>query len=160
MDDTVVKSRKREDHVKMLRKEFERCRLFKLRMNPLKCTFGVFAGKFLGFLVHSRGIDLDPAKAVAIATMKPPATVKELKSFLGKVSFIKRFIPGLALITSAFTKILKKGQSFKWGEVQQTTFRKLQQIMMNLPMVQAPVRRKPLLLYLASSSSAIRALIA
>lgn len=55
----VVKSRRREDHVKVLRKVFERCRLFKLRMNLVKCTFGVFAGKFLGFLVHNRGIDVD-----------------------------------------------------------------------------------------------------
>jgi len=65
-------------------------------MNPLKCTFGVSAKKFLGFLVHSKGIDVDPAKVATIATMKPPATVKELKSFLRKVSYIKRFIPGLA----------------------------------------------------------------
>ena len=79
-----------------------------LRMNPLKCAFGVSAGKFLGFLVHNRGIDMDPTKAVAIATMKPPATVKELKSFLGKVSHIRRFILGLASITSAFMKLLKK----------------------------------------------------
>ena len=57
MDDIVVKSRRRKNHVKVLRKVFERCRLFKLRMNPLKCAFGVFAGKFLGFLIHSRGID-------------------------------------------------------------------------------------------------------
>ena len=92
----------------MFRKVFERCRLFMLRMNPLKCAFGMSAGKFLGFLVHNRGIDMDPAKAVAIATMKPPATVKELKSFLGKVSHIRRFIPGLASITSAFMKLLKK----------------------------------------------------
>ena len=79
MDDIVVKSRRREDHVKVLRKVFERCRLFKLRMNPLKCTFGLFVGKFLGFLVHSKGIDINSAKAMAIATMKPPAMVKELK---------------------------------------------------------------------------------
>ena len=107
----------------MLRKVFERCRLFK--MNPLKCAFGVLTGKFLGFLVHSRGIDVDPTKATTIATMKPPATVKELKSFLGKVPYIRRFIPSLALITSAFIKLLKKGQGFKWGEVQQATFRRL-----------------------------------
>ena len=88
MDDIVVKLRKREDHVKVLRKVSERCRLFKLRMNPLKCAFGVSFGKFLGFLVHSRGIEVDPAKTTAIATMKPPAIVKELKSFLGKVSYI------------------------------------------------------------------------
>ena len=51
------------------------CRLFKLRMNSLKCAFGVSVEKFLGFLVHSRGIDVDLAKTTAIATMKPPATV-------------------------------------------------------------------------------------
>ena len=55
-------------------------------MNPLKCAFGVSARKFLGFLVHSRRIDVDPAKATTIATMKPLAIVKELKSFLGKAS--------------------------------------------------------------------------
>ena len=71
-----------------MKKVFERCRTFKLRMNPLKCAFGVSSGKFLGFLVHSKGIGVDPTKAMAIATMKPPTTVKELKSFLGKVSYI------------------------------------------------------------------------
>ena len=126
MDDIVVKSRKREEHFHVLKKVFERCRAFKLRMNPLKCVFGVSLGKFLGFLVHSRGIDVDPAKATATATMRPPAIVKELKSFLGKVSYIQRFVPGLALITYAFTMLLRKGQSFEWGEVQQAAFKRLQ----------------------------------
>ena len=118
VDDIVVKSKKIGEHFYVLRKVFERCRAFKLRMNPLKCAFEVSSGKFLGFLVHSRGIDVDPAKATTIATMRPPTTVKELKSFLGKVSYIWRFILGLASITSAFTKLLRKGQSFEWGEVQ------------------------------------------
>ena len=117
VDDIVVKSRKREEHFRVLKRVFERCRAFKLRMNPLKCAFRVSFGKFLGFLVYSRGVDVDPVKATAIATMRPPATTKELKSFLGKVSYIRRFIPGLASITSTFTKLLKKGQSFEWGAV-------------------------------------------
>ena len=118
VDDIVVKSKRREGHFCVLKRVFERCRPFKLRMNPFKCAFGVSSGKFLGFLVHSRGIDVDPAKATVITTMRPPATVKELKSFLGKVSYIRRFILGLASITSTFTKLLKKGQSFEWGEAQ------------------------------------------
>ena len=125
MDDIVVKSKRGEEHFHVMRKVFERCRTFKLRMNPLKCTFGVSSGKFLGFLVHNRGIDVDPAKATAIATMRSLATIKELKSFLGKVSYIQRFILGLASITSAFTKLLRKGQSFEWGEAQQTAFKRL-----------------------------------
>ena len=88
VDDIVVKSKKQEEHVQVLRKVFERCRAFKLRMNPLKCAFGVSSGKFLGFLVHSSGIEVHSAKPTAIVTMKPPATIKELKSFLGKVLYI------------------------------------------------------------------------
>ena len=53
VNDIVVKLRRREEHFHVLRKVFERCRAFKLRMNPLKCAFGVSSGKFLGFLVHS-----------------------------------------------------------------------------------------------------------
>ena len=116
VDDIVMKLKKRKEHVQVLRRVFERCRAFKLRMNPLKCAYEVSLGKFLGFLVHSRGIDVNSVKATTIATMKPPTTVKELKSFLGKVSYIRRFIPSLVLITSAFAKLLKKGQSFEWGE--------------------------------------------
>ena len=115
VDNIVVKSKKRENHVKVLRKVFERCQTFKLRMNPLKCAFRVSSGKFLGFLVHSKGIDVDPAKAPTIATMKPPTTVKELESFLGKVSYIRRFILGLASITSDFAKLLKKGSKLRVG---------------------------------------------
>ena len=116
VDDIVMKLKKQKEHVQVLRRVFERCRAFKLRMNPLKCAYEVSSGKFLGFLVHSRGIDVNSVKTTTIATMKPPTTVKKLKSFLGKVSYIRRFIPSLVLITSAFAKLLKKGQSFKWGE--------------------------------------------
>ena len=69
VDNIVVKSKKRGEHFYVLRKVFERCKAFKLRMNPFKCAFGVSSGKFLGFLVHSKGIDVDPTKATAIATM-------------------------------------------------------------------------------------------
>ena len=55
-------------------------------MGPSKCAFGVSLGNFLGFLVHYWGIDLDPTKAKAIATLNPPTTLKELRSFVGKVS--------------------------------------------------------------------------
>ena len=79
----------------------------------------------MGFLVHSRGIYIDPAKATAITTMRSFVTVKELKNFLGKVSYILRFILGLASITSTFTKLLRKGQNFEWGETQQMAFKRL-----------------------------------
>jgi len=54
IDNIVMKSKRRENHAQILRKVFERCQAFKLRMNPLKCAFGVSSRKFLGFLVHSK----------------------------------------------------------------------------------------------------------
>ena len=83
-----------------------------MRMNRMKCAFGVFAGKFLRFLVHHKGISVDLAKAIAIATLKRPITVKELKNFLERVSYIRRFVLGLALVTSSLSKLLKKGAEF------------------------------------------------
>ena len=129
-------------------------------MNYLKCAFGVSARKFLCFLVHNRGIDVNPAKASAIATMKPPASHKELKSFLERLSYIRRFIPGLAAVTSTFSPLLKKGIPFNWSAECQEAFEKVQAIMTRLPTVCAPTARKPLRLYLASNSQAIGALVA
>ncbi|XP_028123850.1 uncharacterized protein LOC114320951 [Camellia sinensis] len=62
VDDLVVKSKKEEDHLQDLEKVFKRCQKFKMRMNPLKCAFGVTAGKFLKFLVHRHGIEADEDK--------------------------------------------------------------------------------------------------
>ena len=100
--------------------------MYKLHINPMKCAFRVFAGKFLGFLVHHRGISVDPAKAIAIATMKRPTMVKELKSFLRRVSYIRRFMLGLASVTSELSKLLKKGARFTWRTKQQESIQRIQ----------------------------------
>ena len=112
-------------------------------MNPMKSVFWVFVGKFLGFLVHHRDISVDPAKTTVIVTMKRPTTIRELKSFLGRVSYIKRFVPGLASVTSGLSKLLKKGIEFIWGTEQQEAFQRIQQIMNHLPTLQTPVRGTP-----------------
>ena len=114
VDNIVVKSKTRAGHFQVLERVFERCRMYKLRMHPLKCAFGVSGGNFIGFFFHHRSIRVDPTKAAAIATMKRPTTVKELKSFLGRVSYIRRFVPGLALVSNGLSKLLKKGAEFTW----------------------------------------------
>jgi hypothetical protein len=129
-------------------------------MNPLKCAFGVSAGKFLDFLVHNRGIDVGPAKASAITTMKAPTSHKELKRFLGRLSYIRRFILGLAAVTAVFKPLMKKGVPFVWSTTCQRAFEKIQVIMTKLPTVCAPVAGRLLRLYLASNGEAIGALVA
>lgn len=66
VDDVVVKSKKVDQHIHDLRRVFIRCREYNLRMNPLKCAFEISSGKFLGFVVHYKGINIDPTKARAL----------------------------------------------------------------------------------------------
>ncbi|KAI5342330.1 hypothetical protein L3X38_010205 [Prunus dulcis] len=72
IDDMVIKSPEKGDHVSNLKKAFLRMRQYKLKMNPKKCVFGVQAGNFLGFLVHQRGIEIDKNKAKSIMEAFPP----------------------------------------------------------------------------------------
>ena len=89
VEDIMVKSKTRAGNFQVLEQVFERCQMYKLRMNPMKYAFRASARKFLGFLIHHKGISVDPAKATTIATMKRPTTVQELKSFQGRVSYIR-----------------------------------------------------------------------
>ncbi|GKV47251.1 hypothetical protein SLEP1_g54167 [Rubroshorea leprosula] len=82
IDNVVVKSHGEEDHLVHLRKAFEQMRQHGLKMNPLKCAFGVSAGNFLGYLVHERGLEVDKNKAKAVIEAKSPQNQKELRRFL------------------------------------------------------------------------------
>lgn len=78
IDDIVVKSQSYDEHLDHLSKTFLRMKEFDLKVNPLKCAFGVSVGNFLGFLVHQRGIEVDKNKTKALMEVKPPLTKKEL----------------------------------------------------------------------------------
>ncbi|KAL0294377.1 UNVERIFIED_CONTAM: Transposon Tf2-12 polyprotein [Sesamum calycinum] len=74
VDDLVVKSKKLENHFRNLRKVFEGLRRYQLKMNPSKCAFGVTSGKFLGFFIRQRGIEIEQAKIDSILRMLEPRT--------------------------------------------------------------------------------------
>jgi hypothetical protein len=67
------------------------CR-YGLKMNPLKCAFGVSAGKFLGFIIHKHGIEIDPTKIVSINKVQPPQCKNNKQKFLGKLNYLRQFI--------------------------------------------------------------------
>ena len=81
VDDMIVKSQGRADHLGALERFFERIQKFRLRLNPKKCTFGVTSGKLLGHMVSERDIEVDPDKIKAILDMPAPKTIKRLGVF-------------------------------------------------------------------------------
>jgi hypothetical protein len=78
IDDIVVKSAGLDSHLADLRLAFEKMRRYGLKMNPLKCAFGVSAGKFLGFIVHEKGVEIDPKKIESFKKVQAPTCKKEL----------------------------------------------------------------------------------
>jgi hypothetical protein len=71
IDDVVVKSDSMDNYLVDLRLALERICRYGLKMNLLKYVFGVSAGKFLGFIIHEHGIEIDPAKIESINKVQP-----------------------------------------------------------------------------------------
>ena len=86
-------------------------------MNPLKCAFGVSAGKFLGFIIHEKGIEIDPKRIEAMKKVEAPTCKKDLQKFLGKVNYLRMFISNLSGKIDVFIPIfrLKNEAEFTWG---------------------------------------------
>jgi hypothetical protein len=78
IDDIVVKSAGLNSHLADSELSFEKMCRYGLKMNPLKCAFGVSADKFLGFIVHEKGVEIDPKKIESIKKVQAPTCKKGL----------------------------------------------------------------------------------
>jgi hypothetical protein len=88
IDDIVVKSAEFSSHIADLRKAFDKMCRYGLKMNPCKCAFGVSAGKFLVFIIHEHGIEIDPDQIKSIRNVGSPTCKVEVQKFLGKVNYL------------------------------------------------------------------------
>jgi hypothetical protein len=108
-----------DGHLIDLRLSLERMRRYGLKMNLLKCAFGVSTGKFLGFIIHEHGIEIDPIKIESGHKVQLPQCKNIMQKFLGKVNYLRRFISNLLGKISAFAPILqlKTEVEFTWGQI-------------------------------------------
>ena len=106
VDDILVKSNDFLRHKEHLVKSFTRMREYHLKMNPLKCAFGVKPSNFLEFLIHTEWKLIDQNKTKAVLVAKPPSNKKELQRFLGQVNYVRRFMANLARKTKKCSPLL------------------------------------------------------
>uniref|UniRef100_A0A2N9GV74 Reverse transcriptase domain-containing protein n=1 Tax=Fagus sylvatica TaxID=28930 RepID=A0A2N9GV74_FAGSY len=93
-----------------------------LKMNPLKCAFGVTSRKFLGFIIQHRGIEVDQSKIDAIQRMPELKNLWELRSLQGHLAYIRCFISNLARQYQPFSRLMKKYTNFEWDEACKNAF--------------------------------------
>src|SRR5436853_1651241 len=160
VDDIAVKSRYKGDHVRDLREVFNLMRLHQLTMSPTKSFVGVSSGKFLGLVVTSKGIHIDPEKVSAIKDMEPPRKIKELRGLQGKLAYIRRFISNLSGRCQPFSKLLKKGVTFTWDQTCQDAFEEIKQYLTSPPVLVPPTQGKPFFLYVRAMERSLGTLLA
>ncbi|CAA0841932.1 Unknown protein, partial [Striga hermonthica] len=159
VDDMLVKSKMEADHVGDLRETFQTLRKYGMKLNPAKCSFGVKAGKFLGYMVTKRGIEVNPEKVRAVVEMKPPASVKEVQILTGRIAGLSRFISKVAEKSSPLFKTLKKSSKFQWTEEAQKAFEELQRTLANLPLLAKPIHGEELVLYISVGESVVSSVL-
>ena len=76
--DMLVKSLREDEHLSDHQETFDTLWAYNMKLNSNKCVFGVIAGKFLGFMVFQRGIEVNLEKIQAILELTPPKTIKEV----------------------------------------------------------------------------------
>ena len=155
VDDMLVKSLHENDHLDDLQETFDTLRSYNMKLNPSKYVFGVTAGKFLGFMVSQRGIEVNPEKVRAIMELEPSRTVKEVQSLNGKIVALNRFVSKATDKCLPFFHTLRK--SFEWTDECQKAFEDLKKYLLSPPLLSPSKPRKELYLYIAVSQAAVSA---
>jgi hypothetical protein len=117
-DDVVIKSVGFKEHMTDLKLLLERMKKYGLWMNPLKCAFGVTSGRFLGFIVHEHGIEINAKQIESIRKIGEPACKKDIQKLLGMINYLRHFISNLAGQVESLLPLvlLKHEEEFTWGQ--------------------------------------------
>jgi hypothetical protein len=116
VDDIVIKSVQRRDHISDLAETFANLRAANLKFNPEKCIFGIHKGKVLRCLVSTKGIKANLDKIKALVEMQDPVSVKDVQKLTGRVAMLNRFIPRAAETSLPFFQVLRSAKNFQWSE--------------------------------------------
>jgi hypothetical protein len=156
IDDVVITTSKEESLISDLVETFDNLNRYKLKLNPTKCSFSVSAGQLLGFLVSARGIEENSEKIQAILTMGKPTKLHDVQKLVGRVTALNRFVARLGVKTLPFYALMKKSDDkFEWTEEADVAFTQLKKVLSTPPVLVAPNKKEPLLLYIAATHQVV-----
>ncbi|XP_053954964.1 uncharacterized protein K02A2.6-like [Anastrepha ludens] len=133
IDDIIIFGRTELEHDEAVKKVVDVFKNNNLLLNEAKCVWKVRQLKFLGHLISDGGIAPDPSKVQTIRDFRAPQSKEELRSFLGLVTYVGKFIPDLASTTESLRCLLKLNCKFTWGEPQKDAFNKLKLALSEIP---------------------------
>jgi hypothetical protein len=159
VNDLIVKSSDRANHVSDLAETFTNMRRAGLNLNPEKCVFGVTKGKILVCLISAKRIEANPDKIREIIEMEEPKTKKDIQKLNGRVAALNRFISRSAERSLPFFKALKGKGTIEWGPEQSKAFTELKEYIEKMAILSPPSPSEPLFLYVDASKAAVSAVL-
>nr|GEY50863.1 putative reverse transcriptase domain-containing protein [Tanacetum cinerariifolium] len=138
IDDIFIYSKNKEDHEEHLKIILERLKNEKLYAKFSKCDFWLESVHFLGYVIESDGVHVDPAKVEAIQNWSAPTTPTEVRQFLGLAGYYQRFIEGFSLIAKPLSKLTQKNKKYEWGMEEEEAFQTLKQKLCFAPILTLP----------------------
>ena len=137
-DDILVYRKYVEDHAIHVKQVLSILRKEKLFANLPKCNFAKNKLTFLGFVVSSKGIEVDDSKVEAIRNWPTPTNIGQVRSFHGLAGFYCRFVKDFSTISCPLNELTKKNVPFVWGKAQQHAFDELKTRLTQDPLLVLP----------------------
>ncbi|GJS70280.1 putative reverse transcriptase domain-containing protein [Tanacetum coccineum] len=115
--------------------------------------------QFLGHIIDSQGIHVDPAKIEAFKTWASPTTPTEVRQFLGLAGYYQRFIKDFSKIAKSLTELTQKNKKYIWGEDQESAFQLLKQKLCEAPILALPEGNDDFVIYCDASHQGLGAVL-
>lgn len=132
IDDVIIFGESKEHLERCVEKVLNRFKDYNIVLNHEKCTFSVEQIGFLGHILSADGIKPSIDKVQAIKEFRHPNSAEEVRSFLGLVNFVSRFIPDLATVTDPLRDLIKKDVPFDWNDAQENAFTTLKELLSSI----------------------------
>ena len=140
-DDILIHTRSLDEHHKVLHKVLERARQNGMTFRLSKCMFAQQEVEYTGHILTPQGVKAAPDKVKPIIEMSPPTSVEELRTFLGMVTYLSKYIQNFSELTEPLRQALKQRDSagriatFNFGKAQMKAFLELKQAISKAPVM-------------------------
>jgi hypothetical protein len=159
LDDILIFSKSREEHVVHVKQVLDVLRKEKLFLKMSKCEFGKTSLVYLGHIVGGGELKIDPSKVKVILEWSKPNNVTEVRSFLGATQYWRKFIANFSSIAAPLHAVTSIKQVFQWGGKQQKAFDTLKEKISSAPVLALPNLRQPFEIQTDASNYAMGAVL-
>ena len=166
MDDLCVLSADFESHMKSLESMFVALQAAGLTLKPSKVAFGPKSIEYLGHIISKDGVSVGEDRIDAIQKLPTPTCIKDLRSVLGVVNFVRRFIPDYAEVTAPLVELTKKEfgkkSSFKkaWNVNHDVAFEHIKRLLVSAPVLHFPDFSREFVVHVDASETGCGAFLA